>query len=178
MVNWTVQIRKLIPQPCYERPFICDGFPSGSSVIVIGENPATPMKKDWWSYWRPDTGFQFEDFASDYLVERSSTGKGISNTRRRLNRFRENGVKCVETNAFRNEKPDGVGEGTSNFEILDFLIGNMPDLKGIVAHGRIAAEYLRAAPISKDLPIYETRHFRMESHSKIDEICSEVHGNT
>ena len=27
------------------------------TVLVVGENSATPMDTDWWSYWNDETGF-------------------------------------------------------------------------------------------------------------------------
>ena len=86
-MNWDSALKKIIPQPCYERPFVCDGFPSESVMIVIGENPATSMQNDWWSYWSPTSGFNLDGFVDDYLDQRRVIGKGISNTRRRLNRL-------------------------------------------------------------------------------------------
>ena len=43
MHNWTQMLKAVIPSPCYERPFVCDGFPDTCEVLVIGENPATPL---------------------------------------------------------------------------------------------------------------------------------------
>jgi len=173
MKNWYTLLEELIPSPCFERPFVCDGFPSDSTVIVVGENPATPMHVDWWSFWSTDLRFNYKRFMTTYLVERKKLGKGISNTRRRLARFRQNGIFCVETNVHRNEQLNGAGTGAPNYDILNLLISNMPKLVTIVAHGKAAHEYLNQASIPDQIRQYRTRHFRIESFSKIDEICKE-----
>lgn len=171
MIDWNSLLKDVIPSPCFERPFVCEGFPSESSVIVIGENPATPLSVDWWNYWDESAGFNYQKFLDAYLEERSRIGKGISNTRRRLNRFRDNGVSCVETNAFRNEKLDGAGQGAPNYDVLNLLISNMPKLKAIIAHGGVAQEFMKQASIPTGILRYKTRHFRIEGYSKIDSIC-------
>lgn len=174
-VDWTKVLESYIPNPCYERPFVCGGFPSDSIAIVIGENPATRMKENWWKYWKCESGFQLESFIADYRAKREKMGKRKdSNTRLRLTRFKENGVKCVETNAFSNEKADGAGEGTSNYAILNLLIANMPKLRAIIAHGDIAGAFLAKATIPKGALTYRTRHFRTESYATVDRICAEI----
>tara|TARA_B110000483_G_scaffold242513_1_gene328594 strand:+ start:2301 stop:2825 length:525 start_codon:yes stop_codon:yes gene_type:complete len=171
---WTELLEEVLPKPCFERPFVCRGFPSDSIAIVVGENPATPMQRDWWDYWRNDSGFDYEEFVSSYMQEREKIGRRISNTRRRLDRIRNNGVEVVETNAFRNERFDGVGVGYSNYKILSVLIANMPELRAVIAHGKHAAEWLSGANLSENIAVYNTRHFRSESYAVIDEICSDL----
>ena len=174
MINWNSLLEDMVPRPCHDRPFVCEGFPSDSNLIVIGENPATPMTEDWWNYWSPNSGFNYEKFVADYRNQRAALGKKISNTRRRLNRIRENGLRCVETNAFRNERLDGKGDGTLNYDMLNVLIEHMPKLTAVLAHGRIASDYLSLAKIPDGVHQYETRHFRMERYSRIDDICAEI----
>ena len=153
---------------------MCDGLPSASNVIVIGENPATPLKKNWWDYWDATTGFRLNTFVDHYKEERGRRGKRISNTRMRLDRIRSNSVKCIETNAYQNEKPDGVGEGVSNFALLSILISHNENLKAIIAHGKIAQEFLDRVIIPDGIKTYSPRHFRMESYDIIDRICAEI----
>jgi hypothetical protein len=172
--KWTSFLEEVIPSPCYERPFVCDGLPSASIAIVIGENPATPLMKNWWDYWDEMSGFDLDVFVEHYIEERQLRGKGISNTRRRLNRIRENGVKCIETNAYQNEKPDGVGEGVSNFALLNVLISQNENLKAIIGHGKIAQEFLDRVIVPNGVKTYRPRHFRMESYDEIDRICADI----
>ena len=52
------ELHRLIPDPCFDRPFVCDGPPESCDVMVIGENPATKMGTDWWSFWDDEKGFR------------------------------------------------------------------------------------------------------------------------
>ena len=171
---WTNLLQGVLPRPCFERPFVCEGFPSDSVAIVIGENPATPMSSDWWSYWNEDVGFNYRKFVKDYLIDRQELGKRISNTRRRLDRIRESGIKVVETNAYRNEKLDGLGDETSNYDLLNLLISNMPRLKAVIAHGKHAGAFLGAVSFPEGVKTYKTRHFRSESYAVLDSICESI----
>ena len=88
MHNWTRILKEVIPSPCYERPFVCDGFPCTCEVIVIGDNPATRLTTDWWSFWSDTSGFDYNHFLEVYQTERDRAGKGqVSNTRRRWTEF-------------------------------------------------------------------------------------------
>lgn len=174
MPGLTSKLEVIVPKPCFERPFVCAGFPTDAEAIVIGENPATPLPVDWWSFWSDKDGFDFSAFEDIYLAERARLGKGISNTRRRLNRFCERGIRCVETNAFRNERLEGAGAGVPNYAILDLLIRNMPRLRAVVAHGQIAQEYVSGVQFPEGVQTFKVRHFRMESYTTIDQICDAI----
>ena len=140
MTNWTQVLKPLIPSPCYHRFFVCEGFPDASEVIVIGNNPATPLGVDWWCFWDSNTGFDHIRFLKCYLTKRNGEE---SKTRKFLDRFRYNGFKSIDTNAFSNE---GSGKLKStpiyNPDVLQALICNMTCLKGIFAHGREAKKAL------------------------------------
>ena len=60
--DWTALLKQEIPQPCFERPLVCDGLPDASTVIIIGENPATDVEKNWWAYWDEKKGFDYDNF--------------------------------------------------------------------------------------------------------------------
>ena len=77
MKDWKALLKKVIPSPCFDRPFVCDGFPSASNLMVIGENPATSIDKDWWLFWNTETGFDYEAFLADYR-EKKETNKNSS----------------------------------------------------------------------------------------------------
>ena len=171
---WTSILRSVLPVPCFDRPFVCEGFPSASQVLVVGENPATDLSVDWWSFWRPELGFNYDAFFAYYVEQRAVRGKGISNTRRRLERFRSNGVRCVETNVFQNQRLGGAGSGVSNHAIFELLAENMPDLRAIVAHGKVAHQLLEGAKLPHGIECYRTRHFRTESYGVIDRICAAI----
>ena len=40
-----------------ERPFVCDGSPLQAQVFVVGLNPATTLREDFWSFWDDSAGF-------------------------------------------------------------------------------------------------------------------------
>ena len=177
MHNWTQTLRKVIPSPCDERPFVCDGFPDTCEVIVIGDNPATRLTTDWWSFWSDTSGFDYNHFLEVYQTERDKAGKGqVSNTRRRLDRIRANGLNCIETNTFRNEGSDGTRYNVSNYDVLKILLSNMPLLKGIIAHGKVAHECLDYIEVPVAVQTFKLRHFFQESYAEIDRICQEIRG--
>lgn len=167
MQNINSQLRKIIPQPCFERPFVCDGQPDSCTVIVIGENPATPLSYDWWEFWNDQKGFNLQEFEIRYEADRLKQGKGkISNTRRRLNRLRQQGLRCLETNAYSHQ---GVAtEKISNRHLLELFINTLPNLKGVIAHGKVAQNFLNSVVLSKDIKVIHLNHFRSESYANID----------
>ncbi len=73
-----VLLHAALPTPCFDRPFVCDGRPECCTVIVIGENPATRMYKDWWSFWDDGTGFDLRMFEDQYETSRRAPGSGRS----------------------------------------------------------------------------------------------------
>jgi hypothetical protein len=168
------QLDVLIPKPCFERPFVCDGLPESCNVIVIGENPTTQLERDWWSFWSESTGFDLPKFEAIYAAARTARGKRpISNTRARLNRLRAHKLNCLETNAYSNERPDGHGSGVSNAGLLRAFL-SMPRLKAVIAHGTVAQKILRTQSLPARIQCYCTRHFRSESYATLDSIAREI----
>ena len=177
MHNWTQTLRRVIPSPCDERPFVCDGFPDTCEVIVIGDNPATRLTTDWWSFWSDTSGFDYNHFLEVYQTERDRAGqRPVSSTRLRLNRIRDNDLNCIETNAFANEGSDGTRHNISNYNVLKVLLSNMPLLKGIIAHGKVAHECLDQIEVPVAVQTFKPRHFFQESYAEIDRICQEIRG--
>ncbi len=166
------ELHRLIPDPCFDRPFVCDGPPESCDVMVIGENPATKMGTDWWSFWDDEKGFDLGKFERAYEEARLAVGKrAISNTRLRLRRLRSHGLRCLETNLFKNERLGGHGDGISSSELLPVLVEHLPRLRAVIAHGAIAGEYLDklALPIG-----IRMRHFRSESYENIDSVAKQI----
>ena len=105
-------LRIAFPKPCFDRPFVCDGWPELSTVIILGENPATATSSDWWAYWDDQLGFDWNAFLKEYKSDRIAQGKQpLSQTRGRLARLRDAGIRCVETNVYPNERLGGSGAG-------------------------------------------------------------------
>ena len=175
-MHWTRLLESAIGRPCWDRPLVCDGLPDNSRVIIIGENPATEMENDWWTYWKPESGFDRTAFMRDYQEQRRRKNKRpLSNTRLRLEWIRENGVAGVETNAYCNERPGGAGNGVGNYAVLDLLIRNMPQLVAVIAHGNVAKAFAAGYQFPSNVKeLFELRHFRMESRAEINRICAEI----
>ena len=176
MHNWTQILKAVIPSPCYERPFVCDGFPDTCEVLVIGDNPATRLTVDRWSFWTDTSGFDYEHFLEVYKTERHKAGKRskLSPTRWHLKRIRDKGLNCIETNAFRNEGSDGTRHDISNHAVLEVLLNNMPLLKGIIAHGTVAHECLDNIEVPTNVQTFRSCHFSRASYEEIDRICQEI----
>lgn len=172
---WTKLLKQVIPTPCHDRPFVSDGIPDNCTVIVISENPATELDVDWWSFWSETNGFDYNTFIKHYESTRAKAGKcKVSPTRARLNWIRENKIKCIETNAYKNEKADGAGAGISNYVVLNTLLRNTNNIKAIIAHGSIAHKFVDKANISDGIRIFKTKHFIYVNHDIIDGICGEI----
>lgn len=170
-----MDLRSIIPSPCYHRPFVCNGLPQSCTVIVVGENPATRMDTDWWSYWSDETGFDLNKFEDEYRARRLAQGKrAVSNTRLRLNRLRDHGLECLETNIFAREGSDGGPTGEPNARLLRMFLSALPQLKAIIDHGDVARRQLDQIDLPAHLHRFSMRHFRSESYANIDEVAARV----
>jgi len=144
-------------------------------VIVIGENPTTPLTKDWWSFWDDVSGFNLKKFEIEYEAERKLVGKRpLSNTRIRLRRLRDKGLNCLETNAFSNEGMGGFNAADSNAALLQLFLGGLPGLRGVIAHGAVAQNFLGNQSLPAHVQSYPMRHFRSESYEKIDAVADAI----
>jgi hypothetical protein len=176
------ELRKLIPRPCYDRPFVCDGLPVSCDVVVIGENPATKMNIDWWHFWDDENGFNLGKFEEAYEEARRVKDKPpISRTRLRLRRLRWNGLKCLETNFSSNEQLGGAGGGTPNVELLATLIDDhhLLHLKAVIVHGSVAREYWRrlGLQLPTGVQFYCLPHLSRPGYAKIDEVSRKIRGS-
>lgn len=170
-----IDLHNLIPHPCFTRPFVCDGLPDSCNVIVIGENPATEMNTDWWSFWNDETGFNLRQFEQAYVRERLAAGKREkSNTRLRLDRLRSHGLRCLETNIFSNERLNGPGSSALSNDLLPIFFECLSGLKAVIAHGKIAEGHLRRLSLPSKAQPYFLKHFRNEKYDRIDSVAHEI----
>jgi hypothetical protein len=139
--DFASELRKLVPDPCRDRPFECDGLPQDCEVMLIGENPATGLGGDfnWWDHWSDATGFNNGTMAEVYEKERAQP----SNTHKRIGilkeELRKNKVRLLVTNVYRNGRPDGSGPGAArNVEVIRLLLAHMPRLAVVIVHGKRA----------------------------------------
>ena len=168
-------LHSIIPHPCHDRPFVCDGLPQSCTVLVVGENPATNMDTNWWSYWSDETGFNLSKFEYDYEARRRAQGKrAVSPTRERLKRLRSRGLQCLETNVFAQEGLGGHGAGQSNIELLRLFLSKLPQLNAIIAHGAEANREIDRIELPAWLHLFSTRHFRLVSYDKIYDIAAQI----
>ena len=171
MNRWTQILKdELSLSCCNERPFVCDSLPDTCEVIIIGENPATRLNANWWGFWDEDSGFNLQRFLERYKETRRNPGP----TRKRFDIFRRNGLRCVETNVYRNERFNGAGPPhvrICNRNILESLIHNIRCLKGIIAHGNVAHRFIDKCRVPKTVHICKPAHFRNVSCETIQRIC-------
>lgn len=161
-----------LPNPCFDRPFVCDGRPEACTVIILGENPATRLDTDWWEFWHDDVGFDLKGFEHHYQTSRRATGKRpVSNTRLRLNRLRSQGLRCLEANAFINERLNGRGAAAKDTPLMPVLLKNLPLLKAVVAHGVVASKYLRTLTLPQSIETHHVGHFRNLSFENLDTLA-------
>lgn len=177
-IRIAVQLHILIPTPCFERLFVCDGLPEACDVIVIGENPAVRLEPDWWTFWDDASGFDLQRFSSVYAAKRKSEGKRpIPPTRARLNRLRSAGLTLLETNAYRNEGLGGHQSGVSNADLLQIFFNELPCLKAVIAHGKEAQRFLAGQRLTPHVRPFLMQHFRSVSYSDLDAVAREILGS-
>ena len=171
-----------IPSPCYSRPFVCgaSGFPEQHHVLIMGTEVVTNLGTNWWDYWDPESGFNYDRFNDEYVKIRKQRGERTSKspTRFRYDRIRENCIKAVETNT---SKGDGVRD--SNRDVVKFLIEKMHNLKAIIVHGPIAHKLIDHFQSQDAIRIPDEYIFRIErmynaSYDYIDSICEKIKGES
>lgn len=153
MAEFENQIESLIGRPTGLRPFVCEGSPLECSVFIVGENPATPLSKDWWYYWRPGYGFRKSEWMQDYIEERArrplKPGKKrrqkVSPSRRTINWVvgAAAPVRCLETNVAveEAETPSDLQGRDAGLAVLDFLLREIRPLV-VVTHGDTAIAHV------------------------------------
>jgi hypothetical protein len=161
------ELSKIVPHPCFDRPFECYGRLEDCELIIVGENPAVQMDMDWWMFWNAD-GFNASAFERAYYEK---MGGRITLTRKRvltlIEPLQNQGISCIVTNADRNERPGGSMKVAPNDAVLKFLL-RLPRLNVIVAHGKIAQNAISTAPNSVRLLC--ARHFSRISNAAFDDL--------
>jgi hypothetical protein len=158
----------LIGCPTDLRPFVCEGSPLECEAFIVGLNPASPMKTDFWQFWRSGVGFDKARWFEAYKIERAcrplKPGRQrrypVSNSRRVIEWLIPalNSVKCLETNIYSapTEELHDLDHERRITAPFDFLLDKIkPGV--VVVHGKDAIAHLR----QKALPIkvIEVAHF-------------------
>ena len=178
-INWTEFLKPVIPCPCIDRhPFVCDGFPDDSEVIVIGTNPRKNLGVNWWNFWDNSSVFDYCRFSDVYREKGDNLKTG---TRGHFMRIRcLHRIKCVETNIYSDE---GVCDGgrqtqmSKQIRVLELLLSHMP-LKWVIAHGTYARQWTNdfqhLIPVPRERVILCDRHFMQTDYRAIDSICKQI----
>jgi hypothetical protein len=80
----------------------------------------------------------------------------------------------LETNVFSNERLGGHGSVPTVQALLPTFLEALPNLKGIIAHGAVAATYARSISLPEGIRLDCLRHFRSESYAKLDEVAKRL----
>ncbi len=169
-MDWTAAIRKELHDPCYDRPFVCDGKPDAGTVIIVGENPGRITRTNWWSYWTDEGGFDFASFTKDYEAKGQVRG-----SRLRFNRVRQMwGINAVETNFYRDEGLGGSQRHVPNTKLIQLLVDNMPGLKAVVFHGGESQALAGTVRLPKAVRSIPSPHFRGIGYDALDSIFKQL----
>ncbi len=173
--NWTELLKSVIPRPCInQRPFVCDGFPDECEVIIIGQNPRNELCVDWWGFWDNSSGFDRLRLSDVYQQKGFDLNTG---TRGRLNKIKDRGVQCVETNVYSSEGSCNRSDRIPNQTVLELLLRNMPHLEWVIVHGAIAHDWIKKYRNLIRLPdnrLLKPCHFRNISDDRLNQICRQV----
>ncbi len=154
-------------------------------MIVIGENPASHLGVDWWTFWDNDSGFDLRRFEIVYEERRIAPRKRRKThdaLDRLLNPLRHAGLGCLVTNVYRNEKRGGhKGRGdkdcVKNDDVLKILLAKLPRLsqfRAVIAHGRDAKNFMSGQSLPPHIQRFETDHFIRLGYEKIDAIVRKI----
>lgn len=170
-----VTLNSLISKlPPGSRPFTCEGLPQNCTVIVIGENPSTAMG-NWRTWWDKKHGFDLTEFEKAYTEERPRA----SPTRLYLRRLRSHRLlRCLETNVFPREKPDGhAPDDKPQLDLLRWFL-SLPSITDAVVHGDEAQAWMEPL-IPKDwirywpMPHFSSREGKV-SYDIIDALAEKI----
>jgi uracil-DNA glycosylase len=131
-------LRAQVGEPAAVRPFVSDGSPLDCRAFVVGSTPATGMAEAFWTFWDAEAGFRKADWLAAYAAARERDGRGLSATRRLLERIAAAAapVRVLEANVC----------GTTDSRdaaVFEVLLDHVRP-RAILAHGREAATYLHA----------------------------------
>ena len=158
----------LIGRPTDLRPFVCDGSPLDCKVFLVGLNPASPMKGDFWDFWRPGFGFDKPRWFDAYKAERAARPlklgrtrrNAVSNSRRVVEWISSSlgAVKCLETNVYSaaTEEFCDLEQQQRITAPFDLLLDRIKPAV-VVVHGKDAITHIRQRRLS--IETIEVNHF-------------------
>jgi hypothetical protein len=131
-------LRAQVGDPAAVRPFVCDGSPLDCRAFVVGSTPATGMAEAFWTFWDAEAGFLKADWLAAYAAAHGRNGRGVSATRRLLERIAAAAapVRVLEANV--------CGLPAARDAAVFELLLDYVRPRAILAHGRESAAYLHA----------------------------------
>jgi hypothetical protein len=144
--EFKTELERLIGNPTSLRPFICDGYPLDSEIFIIGINPATEIKENFWNFWDGDK-FNKTKWFDNYLLERKDKYHKVSPTRVKIE-YLVNTIfknhKCLETNAYSTATANLslLQSNQKDTDILSFLIRTIKP-KAMFIHGTDPANFIK-----------------------------------
>ena len=151
-------------------------------MIVIGYNPTLKLGVDWWTFWDDDSGFDLQKFKSVFEEKRKASRKRLRlKTRKALDHLldplRAEGLGCLETNVFRDEKTRGDKPTIRNDDVLQILLAELqqlPNFKAVIAHGKDAKEFMSDQSLPPRIKCFKTDHFVKFKYTRIDSIKRKI----
>lgn len=157
-----------IGRPTHLRPFVCDGSPLDARVFLVGINPASQMRADFWDFWVPGYGFDKSRWFAEYKRERAERplepGKAsrpaVSPSRRIVERVVD-GLghhRCLETNLYAHPSSSAatLDKAQRDPTLFQWLVETLrPEL--LVVHGASAAAEIKH--LNLGIPTKSVRHF-------------------
>ncbi len=181
--SFAKDLGQLIGRPTDLRPFVCNGSPLACEVFIVGLNPASPMKTNFWEFWDSATGFDKERWLDVYVAERAARplkpGKTrrnvVSNSRRVIEWMISSlgPIRCLETNIYSaaSEEIRDLDRERRITAPFDFLLERIKP-RVLVVHGD-AIKHVRRR--SLPMTLIETKHFsRGWSRERACELASQV----
>jgi hypothetical protein len=168
------------------RPFLCNGFPFGCEIFLVGINPGTSTR--FWPHWSVENGCDKKAWLKSYLVDHGKYGP----TRTRIERLFEaaSPARILETNVFHlpSKREGALVKSDQSTIVFDFLLRELSP-RVIFVHGQSAVEHLerivniglprgqftRAVYAGRDLSIFPGHHLSYQwSFSAVDALGREL----
>lgn len=176
------ELKNLIGDPTRQRPFVCKGLPSGCKIFIVGLNPATNMKQNFWSFW-PGDSFEKDEWQGAYEKARKRQGKTKkSSTRKNLNQITDAFPgECLETNLYwtptdsEEELKHLIRKRTVTIKPF-FALLRMVGPRIVVGHGRqvIAQRDAIEFIVPQVRFIAAERHLRLMSREGIQKLIGQI----
>lgn len=156
--RFETELATVIGNPTGLRPFVCNGSPLTCRVFIVGLNPASPMKADFWDFWQPGIGFDKQSWMQTYVTERAQRPLKPGRTRRRKVSATRAAIEwiidelgpndCLETNIYAKATEEyasltPAGRITAPF---DYLLETIKP-QVLIVHGKDAIAHIKGKSI-------------------------------